>query len=276
MSINLGYFFNHPGPLEKLADDLKSGVGCHLAPYEDDPCDLFCRFLGMELSLRAHTMINDRGANFEDFEYELDARTPACDADFRVQQVMSMVSIAYAMYRRLKTTGLLVFDTQIVLARYVEHEGDESLVDEVDGRQVKFPQHYLDVISRAPAKSLGLWEFNLRDVPHARVVEMSELGGNAPQLAAAKEVSQMPEMTCSDCGSADVMPDMTIVDHGHINMKHDLGIELHANPEAWIFKEAQKGVLKATICGQCGKVELSVDNARELWQIYKRNRDSSK
>ena len=53
--------------------------------------------------------------------------------------------------------------------------------------------------------------------------------------------------------------------------KHDLAIELHGKPEALFFKDTRKGVLKATVCGQCGRVELSIDNPQELWAIYKRH-----
>lgn len=76
---------------------------------------------------------------------------------------------------------------------------------------------------------------------------------------------------CSECGSENVIPNLKIVDHGHGDHKHDLAVELHGKPDAWIRKDTRKGVLMATVCGQCGKVELSVDNPRELWEVYKRN-----
>ena len=79
----------------------------------------------------------------------------------------------------------------------------------------------------------------------------------------------MANNKCSSCGSEDVMRNVKVVDHGELNMKQDLAIEVHGNPDAWIFKESRKGVLNANVCGQCGKVELSVDNPRELWEIYK-------
>ena len=58
----------------------------------------------------------------------------------------------------------------------------------------------------------------------------------------------------------------------HAFQTYDLAIELHGNPDAWIRKDTRKGVLMATVCGQCGKVDLSVDNPRELWEVYKRGR----
>ncbi len=77
---------------------------------------------------------------------------------------------------------------------------------------------------------------------------------------------------CSECGSENLMPNLKIVDNGHACMKYDLAVELHGNPDAWIRKDTRKGVLMATVCGQCGKVDLSVDNPRELWEVYKRGR----
>lgn len=75
--------------------------------------------------------------------------------------------------------------------------------------------------------------------------------------------------SCSVCGSTEVIPRAKIVDHGYMDSKHDLAIELHGKPDARIFKDTKKGVLRATVCGDCGHVDLSVDNARELWRIYK-------
>ena len=82
----------------------------------------------------------------------------------------------------------------------------------------------------------------------------------------------MPETKCSGCGSADVIPDMKIVDHGWMDLKHDLAIDFKGKPNAWIFKDTRQGVLSASVCGQCGKVELSIDNAREMWEVYKSHR----
>ena len=70
------------------------------------------------------------------------------------------------------------------------------------------------------------------------------------------------------------MRNVKIVDHGYMDSKHDLAIELHGKPDAWLDKDTHKGVLSATVCGQCGKVELSVDNPQELWEIYKRHEDA--
>ena len=83
----------------------------------------------------------------------------------------------------------------------------------------------------------------------------------------------MTNTKCS-CGSEEVMRNVKIVDHGYMDSKHNLALEIHGKPDAWINKDTRKGVLNATVCGQCGKVEMSVDNPRELWEIYKRHEDA--
>jgi len=79
-------------------------------------------------------------------------------------------------------------------------------------------------------------------------------------------------MNCSKCGSDKIMADVKIVDHGYMNSKHDLSIEFHKNPEAWVLKGTQKGTLLANVCGQCGYVEISVGNPEALWNLYNKNR----
>ena len=76
---------------------------------------------------------------------------------------------------------------------------------------------------------------------------------------------------CSVCGSTEVIPEVKIVDHGYMDSKHDLAIELHGKPRAFIFKDTRKGVLRAAVCGQCGHVDLSIDNSQELYRLYKQH-----
>lgn len=79
---------------------------------------------------------------------------------------------------------------------------------------------------------------------------------------------------CSVCGSTEVISDLRIVDHGFMDSQHDLAIELHGKPRARLFKDTKKFVLRAAVCGECGHVDLSVDNPQELWRTYKRDPNS--
>ena len=79
-------------------------------------------------------------------------------------------------------------------------------------------------------------------------------------------------MNCTKCGSDKIMSDVRIVEQGMAGDKNDLSIEFHKKPDAKILKGTQKGTLIANVCGQCGYVELSVGNPKELWDLYKKNR----
>ncbi len=79
-------------------------------------------------------------------------------------------------------------------------------------------------------------------------------------------------MNCTKCGSDKIMSNVKIVDEGMAGDKNDTSIEFKKNPDAWIFKGTQRGTLLANACGQCGYVELSVGNPKELWDLYKKNR----
>jgi hypothetical protein len=103
MSILLDYFFNFPKPLDQLAVDLRTWIGCDLRPCEGDPDDLYCRLLGMEFSLRTHELEDDRELNFRSYRYCIGIRTPMPDADFRPHQLLTMATLAYAMHRNVYT-----------------------------------------------------------------------------------------------------------------------------------------------------------------------------
>ena len=63
------------------------------------------------------------------------------------------------------------------------------------------------------------------------------------------------------------MPDLRIDDVGKRRMDW-IGIEVVAKPDAVIFKDAHQELVRATVCGDCGKVELTVDNPKRLWETY--------
>ena len=79
----------------------------------------------------------------------------------------------------------------------------------------------------------------------------------------------MAAMKCGRCGSEKVMPDLRIrVRHEGAVAKQDLVVEVQGNPDALIFKEVHIELLRATACGECGNVGLSVENPQRLWKIY--------
>ena len=148
MSISIAYFFNSDLTLPALGETLDRVLGCHLAPYESDPADLFCRLFSLETSLGEHTLEDDRELNFTAFRYQLDTRTPWGDADLRDIQLGLMATIPQLLYRRAGiAAGLLVQDVQKLLARYELR--DNQFFDVVSGESVVFPSHLQIIYARA-------------------------------------------------------------------------------------------------------------------------------
>ena len=149
MSINVSYYFNSDKSLNELTKEINSWLGSNLVPYEGDEEDLFCIFLGMELSFGTHDLENDLELNFEDYKYEIDIRTPWGNAALRDIQVPAVAFIAKVLYGGLKITGMLVYDIQKLLARYEERFNPKSeeneLFDLVSNKFVIFPQHSVDL-----------------------------------------------------------------------------------------------------------------------------------
>ena len=78
----------------------------------------------------------------------------------------------------------------------------------------------------------------------------------------------MATMKCNRCGSEKVMPNLRIRDRYEAGMGQDLEVEVHGKPDALIFKQAHREALRATVCGECGNVGLSVENPQRLWKTY--------
>lgn len=104
--------------------------------------------------------------------------------------------------------------------------------------------------------------------------QVSEFGYTVQHEATTRRIALMSKVKCSGCGSEKVIPNIKIVDHGEMNLEHDLAIKLHGRPDALFFKDTRRSVLKASVCGRCGKVEMSVENPQELWEIYERHRST--
>lgn len=73
----------------------------------------------------------------------------------------------------------------------------------------------------------------------------------------------MATLKCPRCDSEKIMQDLLILD----KMGSGLNI-LVINTEASIFQKTKREELKASVCGECGNVELSVNNPKQLWEHY--------
>jgi hypothetical protein len=158
LSVTVNYFFNYDKELPELAEELNSWLGCSLAPLGTDDeisgedQNYLSSFLAMGLWLSKCEFKNDGECNFEDYQYELNTRTRAGDADLRIMQIPTTALIAYSLYRRMGIVGMLVFDGMTLLARYEERLNPRTnkshLYDVVSGEFVEFPAHFMALANR--------------------------------------------------------------------------------------------------------------------------------
>jgi hypothetical protein len=146
VSITIEYYLNSSLELPALAEQLSSALGCDLKPYEGNENDYFARFMGMELSLEPYTEENDGDLEFEAYNHQLSFRTSWGGAHWRPIQLPTMLAAIYVLHQRFGYTGMLVYDLDILLARY-----DEQFVDTLSGTSLTdFTAHLTAVTSRLP------------------------------------------------------------------------------------------------------------------------------
>lgn len=156
MSVTVNYFVNFPGQPQEFVAQLRRWLGCDLRREEcrDEEEDLThyrCVFMGMGCELwDGHGLENDGELDFESFRYQLALLTspPA----FWPLQLFTVASIAYVLYQRLGITGMLVHETERLLARYDARPDAggacRCLFDTVSNRVVEFPGHFHDLLAR--------------------------------------------------------------------------------------------------------------------------------
>lgn len=74
-------------------------------------------------------------------------------------------------------------------------------------------------------------------------------------------------MECTKCGSVRVMPDVQIFDQGQYSDGH-LKARIDTKPEALMFKGTITSPLRGHVCGDCGYVELFVENPAALYEAW--------
>ncbi|MDE0316141.1 MAG: hypothetical protein OXM61_14670 [Candidatus Poribacteria bacterium] len=84
----------------------------------------------------------------------------------------------------------------------------------------------------------------------------------------------MATMKCPRCDSENIMPNLTVVDR--VETMHDdfLAIEIDRKPDALVFKGTHRELMRAAVCGECGNVDLTVDNPKGLWETYSKRENS--
>ena len=90
---------------------------------------------------------------------------------------------------------------------------------------------------------------------------------NAIDLDFERERNRQVPSNCSKCGSTKLIPDVKVADQGDSSNGH-LRVVVYGDPHALIFKDRHYENLIATICGDCGHVELRVSNPHGLYRHY--------
>ena len=76
---------------------------------------------------------------------------------------------------------------------------------------------------------------------------------------------------CPGCGSTKMMHGVTIRDQGQ-GSDGSLKVVIAGNPAALMFKDRRYEVLRADVCGDCGRVDLRVANPAKLYRHYVKSR----
>ncbi len=150
MSVSIDYFFNSEKSFEQLVKELNALLGFNLTFSETDEEIAGERLFAMPLDFCTQTLENNGDLNFQDYKYQIGFTTYWGSADLRDIQVSMISFIAKFLYLRLEISeGMLVYDGQRLLARYVEKFNPETqgndFFDIVSNKFVEFPKHLIDL-----------------------------------------------------------------------------------------------------------------------------------
>lgn len=149
MSTNFTYWFNSPQSFPVLAKNINRVLGCNLQSLSANESNMFCKFMSLELYFGDNLNYeNDRDLDFENYQYNLDITIFFADNDLLCIALSTLSIIAYILLARLKITdGMLVYDTQILLAKY-KYDSDLGIINILSGQPIEYPQHFIDLEKR--------------------------------------------------------------------------------------------------------------------------------
>jgi hypothetical protein len=112
-------------------------------------------------------------------------------------------------------------------------------------------------------------------IPNTSKDASADKNASLPPIDQAKRpaVPKPPGRQCSKCGSTKIIPNAWIPSVGR-GSDGRLRVAVDAKPDALIFKERQYAVLLADICGDCGHVELRVQDYRSLYNHYLQSKNN--
>ena len=73
---------------------------------------------------------------------------------------------------------------------------------------------------------------------------------------------------CGACDSPKLIENLPIADYIDGFNTFELSIPIRRKPDALFFKDKQSHALRATVCGDCGKVELNIENPAKFYEDY--------
>lgn len=150
MGISVEYYFNSGLALPELAQQLNAPLGSRLAPFHDDqPAgEHIGRTAGLQTELDHNIHEDDGELAFGAYRYQLALHTSGGPARLRPIQLPVMLSIVRVMHELWGYDGMLVYDVDVLLARYEPG----TFVDMVSGTHLgDFVPHLTAVWSRLPS-----------------------------------------------------------------------------------------------------------------------------
>ncbi len=89
--------------------------------------------------------------------------------------------------------------------------------------------------------------------------------------------AQEPERPCMRCGSVRLITKAHILDRGPVNIPVlELTLQVYRNPNAFFFRGGKTTTVYARVCGDCGHVELFVEEADKLYKAQEKAQEQKK
>jgi hypothetical protein len=111
--------------------------------------------------------------------------------------------------------------------------------------------------------SCGTAKDGTEDPEFVKVSDVGERGPD-PQLRTDPSTQSEP---CTKCGSRRIMAGVALADQGQYSDGR-LKAVVVGNPLALVFRDQMYGEIRADVCGECGHLELRVENPEDLYEHY--------
>lgn len=153
MSVNVDYFCDSSLDLTSLARAVDDAVGSSLVWCDGDPPFYETWFMGLEFSLGENEgLLDDGNLDHSSFGYQVGTRSRGIPE--MVLELPVMVGVAHRLQVVLGVGGILVFDGQILLARYERRgspeqgHGASPFVDALSGTSPDYFGEHLAAVGR--------------------------------------------------------------------------------------------------------------------------------